>query len=74
MLSFTLIFTQVAYTLFSYSVVILHTAYLVVVAMASEWRNQMSKGVVCTHPIGVNHGVSAIELHPLQPYFLPLSI
>jgi membrane protein CcdC involved in cytochrome C biogenesis len=71
MVSFTLVSTQFAYTLFFYSVVILHTAYLVVEAIDSKSRHQMSKGVICTHPFGVTHGVGAIAL---QPYFLPLSI
>jgi hypothetical protein len=71
MVSFTLVSTQFAYTLFSYSVVILHTAYLVMEAMDSKSHHQIPEGVVCTHPFGVTDGVVAIEL---QPYFLPLSI
>jgi hypothetical protein len=71
MVSFTLVSTQFANTLFSYSVVILDAAYLVVEAMDSKSRHQVSKGVVCTHPFGVTHGVGVIEL---QLYFLPLSI
>jgi hypothetical protein len=74
MVSFTLVSTQFAYTLVSYSVVILHTAYaayLVVETMDSKSSHQISKGVACTHAIGVTHGVGAIEI---QPYFLPLSI
>jgi hypothetical protein len=71
MVLFTLVSTQFAYTLFSYSMVILHTAYLVVEAMDSKSRHQMSKGVVCMRPVVVTHGVGAIEL---QPYFLSLSI
>jgi hypothetical protein len=70
MVSFTLVSTQFAYTLFSYSVVILHAAYLVVEAVDSKSRHQMSKGLFCTRPFGVTHGVGAIEL---QLYFLPLS-
>jgi hypothetical protein len=62
MVSFTLVSTQFAYALFSYNVVILHTAYLMVEAVDSKSRHQMSKGVVCTHPFGVIHGVGAIEL------------
>jgi hypothetical protein len=62
MVSFTLVSTQFAYILFSYSVGTLHTAYLVVEAMDSKSRHQLSKSVVCPHPFGVTHGVGAVEL------------